>query len=143
MVGDVLRRFERAAVLQVGGDAGGAEGMVADPGLDAAYAACPILPCFQDKTTSSHLYAPGVNASFGMTQTSRLPAQTACRPARAPSAFRRQHERCGTTNTNLAPVIHFHDISDSNLPFDPSTMIRSSLSRDERTGGPVRLTTMV
>ena len=25
----------------------------------------------------------------------------------------------------------------------PSTMIRSSLSRDERTGGPVRLTTMV
>ena len=35
VVGDVLGRLERAAVLQVGGDAGGAEGMVADPGLDA------------------------------------------------------------------------------------------------------------
>ena len=35
VVGDVLGRLERAAVLQVGGDAGGAEGMVPDPGLDA------------------------------------------------------------------------------------------------------------
>ena len=46
-------------------------------------------------------------------------------------------------NAFPAPVIHFHEMSDSNLPFDPSTMIRSSLSRDESTGGPVRLTTMV
>ncbi len=42
VVGDVLRRLERAAVLQVGGDAGGAEGVVADPGLDAG-GLCPPL----------------------------------------------------------------------------------------------------
>jgi hypothetical protein len=35
MVGDVLRGFERALVLQVGGDACCAEGVVSDPGLDA------------------------------------------------------------------------------------------------------------
>lgn len=39
MVGDVLRGFERALVLQVGGDAGRPEGVVADPGLDAGAAA--------------------------------------------------------------------------------------------------------
>ena len=35
MVGEVLRHFELAAVLQVRGNAGRAEGMVADPGLEA------------------------------------------------------------------------------------------------------------
>ena len=35
VVGDVLRRFQGAVVLEVGGDAGGAEGVVADAGLDA------------------------------------------------------------------------------------------------------------
>ena len=34
MVGDVLRRFEGALVLQVRGDAGRPEGMVPDPGLN-------------------------------------------------------------------------------------------------------------
>ena len=35
MIGDLLRGPERALVLEVGGDAGGAEGVMADPGLDA------------------------------------------------------------------------------------------------------------
>jgi hypothetical protein len=35
MISDVLRHFQLAAVLQVGGDAGGPESMVADTGLDA------------------------------------------------------------------------------------------------------------
>ena len=35
MVGDVLGRFQGAVVLEVGGNAGGAEGVVADAGLDA------------------------------------------------------------------------------------------------------------
>jgi hypothetical protein len=35
MIGDVLRHFQFAAVLQVGGDAGGAESMIADLRLDA------------------------------------------------------------------------------------------------------------
>ena len=46
MVGDVLRGFERALVLQVGGDACCAEGVVSDPGLDAGVgrAALFMLP---------------------------------------------------------------------------------------------------
>ena len=35
MVGDVLGRFQGAVVVEVGGDAGGPEGVVADEGLDA------------------------------------------------------------------------------------------------------------
>ena len=35
VVGDVLRDFELAAVLQVRGDRGSAEGMISDPRLDA------------------------------------------------------------------------------------------------------------
>jgi hypothetical protein len=35
MVGDLLRDFEFAAVLQIGGDTGRAEGMIADACLDA------------------------------------------------------------------------------------------------------------
>jgi len=35
VVGDVLGHLERSAVFEVGGDAGGAEGVVADQGLDA------------------------------------------------------------------------------------------------------------
>ena len=35
VVGDVLGRFQGAVVLEVSGDAGGAEGVVADAGLDA------------------------------------------------------------------------------------------------------------
>ena len=38
VVGDVLRGFERALVLQVPGDAGRPEGMVPDPRLDAGAA---------------------------------------------------------------------------------------------------------
>jgi len=34
VVGDVLRHFELAAVLQARADAGGAEGLVSDPGPD-------------------------------------------------------------------------------------------------------------
>ena len=36
MIGDVLGVFERALVLEVCGDARGAEGVIADPGLDTA-----------------------------------------------------------------------------------------------------------
>jgi hypothetical protein len=35
MIGDILRHFQFAAVLQVGGDAADAEGMIADLRLDA------------------------------------------------------------------------------------------------------------
>ena len=35
MVGDLLRNFEFAAVLQIRRDAGGAEGMIANPRFDA------------------------------------------------------------------------------------------------------------
>ena len=35
VVGDVLGRFQGAVVLEVSGDTGGAEGVVADAGLDA------------------------------------------------------------------------------------------------------------
>ena len=35
MIGDMLRHFQFAAVLQVGGDASGAESMIADLRLDA------------------------------------------------------------------------------------------------------------
>jgi len=35
VIGDVLRGLKRALVFQIRRDAGGAEGMVADPGLDA------------------------------------------------------------------------------------------------------------
>ena len=35
--------LQRAAVLQVGGDAGGAEGMVPDPGLDAIWIEAPAI----------------------------------------------------------------------------------------------------
>ena len=35
MVRHRLRVFQRAGVLQIGGDAGRAEGVIADPGLDA------------------------------------------------------------------------------------------------------------
>jgi hypothetical protein len=48
MVGHLLRDFELAAVAQVFGDAGGAEGVIADPGQDAGAAgapAAPSLPC--------------------------------------------------------------------------------------------------
>ena len=41
MVGDVLRGFKRALVLQVRGDAGCPEGMVPDPRLDAGAARAP------------------------------------------------------------------------------------------------------
>ncbi len=36
VVGDVLRGFKCAVVLQVRGDAGGAEGVVSDPRLDTS-----------------------------------------------------------------------------------------------------------
>ena len=42
VVGDVLRRFELAIVLQVGGDAGRAERVVADLGLDAGGPGAPL-----------------------------------------------------------------------------------------------------
>ena len=42
MVGDVLRGFQRALVLQVRGDAGRPEGVVPDPGLDAGAARPPL-----------------------------------------------------------------------------------------------------
>ena len=42
MVGDVLRGFERALVLQVGGNAGRPERMVSDPGFDAGAARPPL-----------------------------------------------------------------------------------------------------
>jgi hypothetical protein len=42
VVGDVLRGFERALVLQVRGDAGRPEGMVSDPRLDAGAARPPL-----------------------------------------------------------------------------------------------------
>jgi hypothetical protein len=35
VIGDLLRDLERALVLEVGSDVGGAEGVIADPGLDA------------------------------------------------------------------------------------------------------------
>ena len=35
MIGDVLRGLKRALVFQIRRDAGGAEGVIADPGLDA------------------------------------------------------------------------------------------------------------
>ena len=35
VVGDLLRDFEFAAVLQIGGDTGRAEGMIANPRFDA------------------------------------------------------------------------------------------------------------
>lgn len=35
MIGDVLRGLGRVLVFEIGGDAGGAKGMVADPRLDA------------------------------------------------------------------------------------------------------------
>ena len=34
MIGDVLSGLERAFVFEVGSDAGGAEGVIADPGFD-------------------------------------------------------------------------------------------------------------
>jgi hypothetical protein len=42
VVGDVLRGFKRAVVLQVRGDAGRPEGTVPDPGLDASAARPPL-----------------------------------------------------------------------------------------------------
>jgi hypothetical protein len=36
MVGDMLRHFQFAAVLQIGGDARGAEGVIADTRLDVS-----------------------------------------------------------------------------------------------------------
>ena len=42
MVGDVLRGFKRALVLQVRGDAGRPEGMVPDPRLNASAARPPL-----------------------------------------------------------------------------------------------------
>ena len=42
VVGDVLRGFERALVLQVGGNTGRPERMVSDPGLDAGAARPPL-----------------------------------------------------------------------------------------------------
>ena len=41
MVSDLLRDFEFTAVLQVGGDAGRAEGMIANPGFDAGLFCAP------------------------------------------------------------------------------------------------------
>ena len=42
VVGDVLRRFQGAVVLEVGGNAGGPEGVVADEGLDAGGFGAPL-----------------------------------------------------------------------------------------------------
>jgi len=42
VVGDVLRGFKRALVLQVRGDAGRPEGVVPDPRLDASAARAPL-----------------------------------------------------------------------------------------------------
>ena len=41
MVGDLLRHFEFAAVLQIGGDAGRAESMIANPRFDAGRFGAP------------------------------------------------------------------------------------------------------
>jgi hypothetical protein len=38
----LLRMFEGAVVLEVGGDAGGAKGVIADPGLDAGVCRAPL-----------------------------------------------------------------------------------------------------
>ena len=42
MIGDLLRDFERAAVLEVRGDAGGAERVVADLRFDAGSGCSPL-----------------------------------------------------------------------------------------------------
>src|SRR5271169_505395 len=44
VVGDVLRRFEGALVLQVRGDAGRAESVVSDPSLDAGVGRAALNP---------------------------------------------------------------------------------------------------
>jgi len=54
MVGDVLRDFELAAVLQVRGDAAGPEGVVPDPGLDAGDRDVFVEEPFQIAVTSAH-----------------------------------------------------------------------------------------
>ena len=42
VVGDVLRRFRGTVVVEVGGDTGGAEGVVADAGQDAGGSGPPL-----------------------------------------------------------------------------------------------------
>jgi hypothetical protein len=42
VVGDLLRGLQRAVVLEIGGDAGGAEGVIADAGLDAGGLGAPL-----------------------------------------------------------------------------------------------------